>query len=245
MANRSTVMTNFGSQNRGFGAIGLILLVGVVAIIAGIGVWVAFDYNHQAIEMNAEGATHSSLNTRPTAAYAGWQTYCSTGGGICFKYPSDWTLAKSADPTGADLATVTNAAQDVQVAYTADVTGLGGHCNVNTCFFDADSLSSLSTGFKVVKGVYTNKGTDTTITGYFVASDDKLQQYKLQVNQNVDVGYFVELFDSPLDSSRSEQLHVKPVPENGFASAADAEAWLAKPDVVTAGKIIGSIYTNR
>jgi hypothetical protein len=189
-------------------------------------------------------ATNSPTATpTPVDPYAGWLTYCSTSGGICFKYPSDWTLAKSTDPTsGTDRATVTNRAHDVVVVYTAYIYGIGGVCPPNTCFFTTDALTSLSSGFKLVKGVFTNGG--PFLPMYFVASADTVQQYKLQVNQNVDVGFFAGLFDSPLNRSKQEELRVAPNPDNGFASRAEAEAWLAKPDVVAAGKILGSVYLN-
>lgn len=48
----------------------------------------------------------------------------------------------------------------------------------------------------------------------------------------------------PLESSINEEGSVKQISEYGLASTADAKAWLAKPDVVTAGKITGSIYQN-
>lgn len=230
----------------------LILVVVLVLVVVGFVGVIGWQLYSRTVQTTNPGSTTAGQqpSSQQTDKYAGWQTFCSSTGGLCFRYPADWqkTETAGADPASTTV-TIASPSNAVAVVYTPVVVGVGGHCNPNTCFFTAASITPLSSsqaaGLSVVKGVYTNNGTGAILADYFLDSTDKLAPYNLKVNQRVDVGFFADLFTSPLNSAALEELRVKSVPDNGFASEAEASAWLAKPEVVTAGNILSSVYLNK
>lgn len=238
-------------RQAGFGLILIILLAFVLVGTLGVIGWQIHSHNLQRTGQGSATTTgQHHPSTQQTDQYAGWHTYCSRLGGICFKYPSDWQKTETSGSNPAStMITIASPSKTVDVAYAPVVAGVGGHCNPNTCFFMAESITSLSssqaTGLTVVKGIFTSKATGVVLADYFLGSDDILTPYKLKADQSVDVGFLENLFTSPVNSSAIEELHVKRVPDAGFASEAAARAWLAKPEVVTAGSILSSVYLNQ
>jgi PsbP-like protein len=229
-------------QQAGFCLVLIILLVVVVVGLMGVIGWQLYGRN-----LTEPNQHHSS---QQTDKYAGWKMYCSGLGGICFKYPADWQEAETSgsNPTSTTV-TIASPSKTVEVAYSPVVMGVGGHCEPNTCFFTAKSITPLAasqaTALSVVKGIYLNKSTRTILADYFLGSDDLLAPYKLKIDQRVDVGFFVNLFTSPVNSSAVEELRVKSVPDDGFTSEAEAQSWLARSEVATAGSILSSVYLNK
>jgi hypothetical protein len=130
---------------------------------------------------------------QPIDPYAGWKTFCSVNGGICFRYPTDWQEAETAkdDKTGADYITVTSPSGAILVNYIPIVMGIGGGCP-SGCYFKAESMNQYATpntlGLEVIKGVFTYKDNPSVAADYFLASSDQMARYKLQLNQSVEVG---------------------------------------------------------
>lgn len=232
----------------GFGAVEVLIVLVVTALIGGVG-YVAYKNLNTAKQVAVTNNTSAPKPTppAPTDPYAGWQQYCSAGGAVCFQYPTDWKIAttQTADPSIPGAA-ITSPSGKITVEYIPIVAGFGGDCNPNTCFFNTDSITKPQSknpgNLKVVKGIYTNKDTPAILTYYYVSSDDQISNYKLAVNQNVDVGFFMASFTNPHPTSQAvESFQVRNVPENDFSSVASAESWFTNPEVVTAGKVLSSI----
>ncbi len=65
------------------------------------------------------------------AQYAGWQSFCSSYGGLCLKYPSTWRLTQASytpgqNSSGQEVDTITSPSGKVKVVYmpSAQVTGV-------------------------------------------------------------------------------------------------------------------------
>ena len=237
-----------GQRNQqGFSIVELLLVLILLSVVGGIG-YVVYTGHHKTVTANTAPApaAHTTTTAR-VDPYAGWQQYCSTPGGLCFKYPTNWKLASAETPdptiTGA---TLTSPSGNVTVQYVPVISGIGGDCNPNTCFFNALSITKPSgnnTGnLKLVKGIFTNKSSTAILANYFVSSDDIIANAKLAVGQNVDVGYFVDALTNPKGTgSGTEFLQVKPTQDNGFNTTAEATAWLSQPEVITGGQILASV----
>lgn len=189
-----------------------------------------------------------SLSASPSP-YAGWQTYCSDTGGICFKYPQNWTEAQSGQEPYITL-TVTSPSKAVQVIYDPALQGIGGSCPLTDCLFDPESITPLSSsntlGLEIIKGVFTNKGDGPIfyLPNYFLSGSSQMSRYDLQLNQTVGVGFFASWFSSPVSSSGIENLYVQANPNVGFSSITEVNNWLAQPEVATSGQILGSTYVK-
>lgn len=232
----------------GFSGVLEILIVVVIIAILGFVGWTFYHRHHtKPVTSHTSSSSttsvkqHSSTATTSTTPYAGWESYCSSTGGICLKYPSTWV-----ETTQAGLVTFTSPTKAVTVQYNPSLTGVGGYCALTACTFNEESATPIKAtntlGLEVIKGIFTNISSGATIVpSYFLASPDRMASYHLELGQTVDVGYFGGFFTSPLDSSSIEQLQIVPVPNNGFSSDSAADAWLAQPEVTTAGQILGSV----
>src|SRR5690348_8521933 len=118
-------MSRRWSQQAGFstvlGIIGAVAVVGLVILMG----WAVYSHS-QTASTNTTTTTHSSPDTRKTDQYAGWQTYCSTAGGICLRYPADWQQHETSGPDPAsDQVTFISPSQTVQVVYIPVLRGVG------------------------------------------------------------------------------------------------------------------------
>jgi hypothetical protein len=95
--------TTLRQNNKGFGAIELILILVAVVVLAGAGwyVWM----RERKTKMNAlTGSTSTTSNTNTSQTnttpqpkpdpYAGWKTYSNSTYGISFRYPTTWLLTE-------------------------------------------------------------------------------------------------------------------------------------------------------
>jgi hypothetical protein len=255
-------MQNINSNQSGFSIVEGVLIIVVVAVLGFIG-WTAYNSyigkpatkpstkvsNQPSNQTSSPSNTQTQQPTQQPNPYADWQSYCSISGGICFKYPTDWqeNETSSSEPSS-DNVTVVSPSKEIQVSYRPNVVGIGGHCNPATCYFTAESIDKIAApnnlGLEVIKGIFTNKSSGSIAAYYFLTSADRIEPYHLQLNQAVDVGFFAgNLFTSPLNNSVVEEMMVRVNgPDNGFSSVADANAWLAKSEVVTGGEILSSAY---
>jgi hypothetical protein len=90
-------MTKPQLNNKGFGLIGVLVIIVVLCAVGGAGVYV-YHKNHKAKVVGSTstaGKTSTSTKTSTPPApnpYAGWKTCDDTADGVSFKYPSSWTV---------------------------------------------------------------------------------------------------------------------------------------------------------
>lgn len=84
-------------SNKGFSAIGVVIIVVVIAVISLVG-WRVLANKDDNKTTNYNSPNNQQANNTPkqeTDPYAGWQTYCDTENAKgCFKYPSDWVTSQ-------------------------------------------------------------------------------------------------------------------------------------------------------
>jgi hypothetical protein len=108
-------MQNGACNSKGFGLVGLLVIVVVLVAIGGAGTYV-YHRDHMAKTVVATstdgerpartGSTGSKTAT--TNVYAGWSTYTSSVAGYSIKYPSNWTVSSSTNNGGAEDARITS-----------------------------------------------------------------------------------------------------------------------------------------
>ena len=228
----------------GFGLILIILFAFMVVGVLGVTGWQVYEHYLSANPTKSNTSPHQSSQDGQKPPVATTTHYCSTQGGLCFDYPKAWTLAEASVGTSNALVTVTNPSETIEISYKPEVSGVGGSCRPDVCFFTTLSLKSIGRGLTVVKGVFSNTAVGNIVPYYFVGSDSILDPYGLQIGKRVDVGFFAALLKSPVDSSMFEELRVAKIPESSFSSKATATSWLNGADVATAGTILDSVTTK-
>ena len=96
-------MNKITLNNKGFGLLGILLVIIVLALAGGAGVYV-YHKNHKAktkaSSSSSTGAkTGSAGGTTTSDPYAGWKTYTLATTGLSFKYPVNWTLKDQSLPS--------------------------------------------------------------------------------------------------------------------------------------------------
>ena len=85
------------NSNPGFSIVEGLLILVVVGILGFTGWYVYHVKQMSDKNYSANNSTVPSYKKRTSTSatsvnpYAGWQQYCSDYGGICFKYPQNWT----------------------------------------------------------------------------------------------------------------------------------------------------------
>jgi hypothetical protein len=238
-------------NNKGFAP--LLLLVAVVAVlVVGGGVYV-YRQNHKAKASVSTTGTVSKTapraGTKSTATsdpYAGWKQYCSTYGGVCFKYPADWTTSEG-QTSIADVSslTVTSPTGKVKVEYSPADQGIGGACDPTECFFNTLSLdkplASNASNLEIVRGMSSDTSTNTIVPFYYVTSSSQVTTQGLIVGKNVGTGLLGTEFPNPKVESGIEHIQVWDTANTSYTSASDAQSWFSNAEVVTAGKILSTV----
>ncbi len=118
-------------NQKGFGHMGILLIVLVIAAGAAVG-WYVWDKNKK--EDKTTTQTAQAVKTEPVDPYAGWKTYTSATEKSHFKYPTTWTTGKiSSDNSvafeGGDSLKLTAPSDGMFITWTATIGGLGGVCD--------------------------------------------------------------------------------------------------------------------
>lgn len=166
-------MKNSPLNSKGFGLLGVLVIVLVVAI-AGFSGWFIWNKNHDTKKTTDSSNTNGSNkdDNTTTDPYEGWRTYCETQSKYCFRYPTAWSVESDAVST-----TLRNAQKTVMATFAYKVVKDGG----NTDFYvstvePVSALSSLS----VVGGFMTDGNSPT----YAVVNADQAAPLKKgEVNQ--------------------------------------------------------------
>ena len=131
------------SHAKGFGLVGLLVIIVVLMAISGAGVYVYHqDHKVKTATTTATSSKKTSSQTGKTGSadnskastnvYAGWSQYCSAQEKSCFNYPSDWATKNigAVDPAG-DGIQLTSPSGTV-IWFQSAVNGLGGECQPGT-----------------------------------------------------------------------------------------------------------------
>jgi len=238
-------------NNKGFALVELLILVVVLLAVGAVGVYAYSHSRHAKNAVNSSntshnGSTQTSQNNGTADPYKDWKSYCSSYGGVCFKYPADWTTSEGETslPDQKSL-TLTSPSGKVAVSYSPADQGVGGSCNPTVCSFDTVSLAKLSASnasdLEVVQGVWSNTSSSAIVPYYYVTSSAQVASQGLVSGQNVGTGFLVTEFPNPKVTSGLEHLAVRDPSQTSYSSPNAAKSWLSGSEVVTAGKILGSL----
>jgi hypothetical protein len=213
-------------NENGFGVVGVLLALVVLAGAVGAGVYV-YHKDHKSAAtttVSTQGTSGTTVATTKLDPYAGWKSYCDTGSHYCFKYPANWTLS-----TSADQATVLNASASTEVDYADPYVHDGGALD-----FVPVSVNNLSvTGLqaKILGGVYT----PANEPDYGVVDASQLAAYPVTVGQPMSFPSPLHFTDMNANGSPIAAFRARAT--TSMASESDAQAWFSSSDGQTSLKI--------
>lgn len=153
----------------GFGVVGLILILAVVIVIGLAGYLVYKNHHKMTTTSVATTKPTTTTKTAPTTStttsntYAGWQQYCSTSFGACFKYPSDWSFDKCPNPPrawqdgcDADSVVIVNPANTTTVNFDLDYDNNPNTCNASQTSYPGLTYSDVTAVPNIANLYYVN-----------------------------------------------------------------------------------------
>ena len=213
------------SQQRGFGVIELLLILAVVAVLAGAGVYL-YHREHRTTTTN-NNSTQANQNNMPKPdLYEGWKTYTDSTHHYSFKYPAGWTI----DTSSSEQVTLSNTDKSIEVDYLY----VDPHPNGPTSFtaVSIDNLSDTTQGLKVVGGLYGDVTPE-----YNVVDAILLSTYPLTVGQSSQFLAYPHFTDThTANGTTSGSFRAK-----STSSAAQTSAWFSGPDAKTSHLILQSL----
>jgi prepilin-type N-terminal cleavage/methylation domain-containing protein len=244
------------NNQSGFTVIETLIVLLVVAAIALAGVLV-YRHDHKTKTVNASTTASTtkpkvtvSTNNKTVATvnpYAGWKSYCSSDGGLCIKYPTNWTYANvSNQGSNPEEYTFTSPDNKIDVIYEPNdqLPLTAGQAST------VDVLSSMSptstTDFKVIQAIETQK--NSVSVGYFLTSNSVAQQFSLTLGthtSNQDVIGQASFFQNSkgTNPSYNQTIYVAEPPNPYVSSVStntEAKSWFSSSDVKVAGQILES-----
>ncbi|MFI6401483.1 hypothetical protein [Streptomyces sp. NPDC050548] len=163
------------SSSKGFAHIA-ILVIAVLAVIAGSGVYV-YKHNHdkqqsskassRATDTTKDTGTSGSKAT-PTDPYAGWKTATLSSPQLSFRYPVDWTITTSTDGENIEVKTSATGGHYFDLSLIA-----GKAADVNLNFLGTapgTTLSGFTVDGRAMYAVAQTAGTDGAVTGIGLAT---------------------------------------------------------------------------
>jgi hypothetical protein len=219
-------------NSRGFGLIGVLIAVIVLAAVGGVGVYVYHrDHKAKATTESSNTSSKSSSTTTPPPAdpYAGWKMYTDSTNHYGFKYPSDWTL--TVDTSQGVSASVRNPAGTVLVSYSNPFVKDSSTSSFYTV--DIESVSS-NPNLKVIGGAFTANN----LPNYSVVNSSLLSTEPLTIGQTSSFETAGRFTDK--NSADDGLLTTYPVGKI-FTSTDQAKAWFSTGDAKTSLLILQSL----
>lgn len=250
-------------HNQKGSAVEILLLAIVVIVIIGGGLWV---YNHHSTSSTStttsKKTTSSSSSSTPAgpnqAQYAGWQSFCSSYGGLCLKYPATWKLSQVTNPPGQsadgqEVDTFTSPSGNVEVVYmpSAQVTGSRRQEAIQVVGVTPTALSTVEVVSLIdqVSGSSSQYAVEDFVTltsaAHAINSSDSPFKTGATISSSYEPPY--HQFTNPERPSDIGQTILAVTEKGGnpagnvFSSSSDAEAWLNSSEVQTAGQILDSV----
>jgi hypothetical protein len=230
-------MTKPNSDSSGFGAVELILIVFLVAIIVAVA-WFIHVKNTNTFknESSNDAANISATGPDPTA---GWLSRCVSSAGLCIKYPSTWSISLPSN-TGFNVDSPDNTAF-IQINEQGTVPGY-------TEKFYTTYQSYLYSGdksFKVLGGYAEGTGSNpVTAPTYAVVLAGFGDPHPLKIGTSatlLDTHYFIYIHDSAGVSAYARLL---PLDVSTNATAKQSIDWLNSASTQTGVKILKSLTTS-
>lgn len=102
-------ISTLNKNNKGFGAVGLILSIVIVILLGVIG-WSVYKNNHSKNiipTVSTTAQSQKSTSSKPSVSiYSSWQSYTLKYEKLTFKYPANWTVSDTSS-SGIDNVTLT------------------------------------------------------------------------------------------------------------------------------------------
>ncbi len=260
-------MKKISKNQKGFTVVEGLLIVLILVVIGGVGYMVYHnDHKTKTTSVSTTSATKPATSIKTTTnPYAGWQSFCSSYGGLCLKYPSNWTLKTTSEAASAtqntDEADITSPSDNVTVDYQPYCIQLAappaGTWTDNVLSVTSPTSTS---DFKVVKAVSSYQGSSSSniSESLYLTSNTVVQQNGITVGTHTDTtgdvdesaaGFFENAKSS--DQSNTQCMNVGSLKNStggnylNFSSTADAQAWFSTSEAQTADQILSSISYNQ
>ncbi len=265
-------MGKLNNNQEGFSAVEVVLVVVIVALIGVVG-WLVYNHHKtttvSTVSANSTKPTTSTnattTPTQPASPYAGWQSFCSSYGGLCIKYPSNWKLKTTSEAASTTINTqeadITSPSGNVTVEYQPYCTQLSAPpSGIWTDNILSVTSPTSTSDFKIVKSVSSYQGNNSSniSESLYLTSNSVIQQYGISVGTHTNTtgntdeavaGFFANAKSSA--PSNLQCLNVGSLKNStggnylNFSSAADAKAWFSNSEAVTAKQILSSTSYNQ
>jgi len=270
---RNNKVGKLQKNESGFSVAEIVLVGVVIALIVIVG-WLVYKNHHKTTTASVTSASSTkpttstkTVTTTPTNPYAGWQSVCSSYGGLCLKYPSTWKLSTTANPSpnqSGDYYYITSPNSTNTAAYppedsveyqsnTEYTNGWNNTAGVYTSKILSVTSPVGTSDFKVVQALVTEyqswfpRGRQYSYyLDYFVTTNAEIQQQGIVQGStlNNSSSSINDWFTNPKSSNpqANQMIYVNPP---AFSSLTDAQNWLSTSEGTTAGLILSSLsYSN-
>ena len=190
--------------------------------------------------------------------YAGWQSFCSSYGGLCLKYPTTWKLSQASSAPGSsadgqEVDTITSPSTNVTVSYrpSAQVSGDRRQEAIKVFGVTPTDVSNLVVVKLIdyVGGASNSYAVEDYVTlataAHALNSSDTPFTTGATIASTTEPPY--HQFTNPVRPTDIGQQLLAVTVSNGdpgsnfFNTDNAAQSWLNSPEVVTAGQIIDSV----
>lgn len=260
---RSENTGTFSNNQEGFSVVETLMLLIIIVLIGAAG-WLVYRDNKKtptAIKVTtstASSTTNTSSSAGPNQAqYAGWLSFCSSYGGLCLKYPSNWKLSQvsytpgTSPTTGQEVNTITSPSTTVTVSYmpSALVTGSRRDETIKVVGVTATAISNLKV-YKLIDQLSSSQYAVedfVTLNSAAHALDTAATPFTAGAKIAAGAEPPYHQFTNPERPSDIGQQLLAVTISNGnagnniFTSNAAAQAWLTSAEVVTASQILDSV----
>ena len=251
--------------------IGAVIIIIPLLIIGSIIGFIIYA-THSADKTYSDSTIVSNQKTLPPKKIqsdSGWQSFCSSYGGLCLKYPADWNMTTTPINDSVASAQITSPSGSVTVEYNPicpDTTPV--IAGAFTDYVESVVSPTNNNDFKIVKSIeiadyagVKQKGAPPTsiYENFYLTTNNNIKQYQISVGThmtNTDneaaASYFVNT-NSPTDTG-VQCINVGSLKatntNNGssvitFSQLGEGQAWFDTAEVETAGQILASVsYVN-
>jgi Flp pilus assembly pilin Flp len=261
-------------NEKGFSAVELLLTLILIAVIVFIGLYVV--HNRKSSNKTNVAASTTKISNSSSAKgvtevnpYAGWQSYCSSFGGFCFKFPSGWKINKQINTNTQvapenEIDTITSPSGKVKVTYKANEYVNCTGSNVTLNIINVTPTQSKSLNVYSLTQVINASPNDTSPNSYEVfyftgnldqtASDTASTPFTpgaVIESSYEPVCYFMHNPTQSRGTALRQSFTASPVLTQSemnsltfdpYPTFTDAQAWFNSAEVKTAGEILASGY---
>lgn|GEM_PF-2524796 len=256
-------MGTLKDNQKGFGALEVLMLLVIIILIGAAG-WLVHknqdkshsqDKTDKSLKANTSGQVLSG-SAPSSSLYNGWLSFCSSYGGLCLKYPTNWKLTQVANAPGTsangqEVDTITSPSGSVKVLYmpSAAVSGARRPETINVISDTKTSVSNLGV-FQLIDQLSSSQFAvenfvTLTTASHALNSADSVFSKGATISNTADPPY--HQFTNPERPGDIGQQLLAITGSSGdpagnlFASSSAAQAWLSSAEVQTATQILSSV----